>query len=448
MFCPKCGKENDNSSKFCESCGEKLVSNAVENTNIIGSQTGKTASRQINQSSNNVISVDNTMHTTQPVTISKSSGISRKAIIIIIEIIAIISLMYLFKVNVDKEYGPEKAAERYFLNLTEGKLSDVYSSLDINEEKFLNEKTFFNAVNLSNDTIRGNISNYSVKIKQNDGYRVKAEITYQTKTDANNDQTMEITLSKSGKKKFFFFDEWIVGNNIDMVENYRIYVPDGSNVLIDGIDVIKNAKKTDSTDSLVGYQIDKIFSGNHVIEFKSNIFQNTKEIVGIYKDEENQVYIPDIKLSEEVVKDITDDSINYMKQYLDYAINQKSVSGLSNIIKISNYENLESNYNSFCDEITSYFFETVHPSTANITDIHVNFYTKGISDDEEYYDENYTGSNDFGYVEINANATFKYPDSSVDDLNKQLTQKYYYGLSDGELIVTYIENEFNEDYDY
>ena len=267
---------------------------------------------------------------------------------------------------------------------------------------------------------------------------------------------MEITLSKSGKKKFLFFDEWIVGNNFDIAKDYKISVPDGSQVLIDGIDVTKNTEKTDGRDSFIVYQIDKIFSGNHVIEFKNSIFQNTKEIVGIYtNDDEEYVYTPDMKLSEEAVKDITDDSINYMKQYLYYAINRKSASELSEIIKNNYFEGFKNSYDSFCERITlgyyDYEYEYAYPSIANISNISTNFYTKDASEEEDEYEEDDTDDTDYnnlGYVEINAYVNFKYPSSDIEDYNVQLTQKYHYGLSDGDIIVTYVENEFNSNNDY
>lgn len=34
MYCSKCGKENNNTSKFCKNCGEQLEKEQVQNTNI------------------------------------------------------------------------------------------------------------------------------------------------------------------------------------------------------------------------------------------------------------------------------------------------------------------------------------------------------------------------------------------------------------------------------
>lgn len=480
MFCPECGTPNKEESKFCANCGAALIANTPNvspatnnisggnaiNNNYNGNVTpngnaanggyngnvtanGRAANvgydgnvtangRAVNDDyngnagDNGFYGANNGYGQAQSVT----KKLSKRTWIIAAEIVAILILAFVFFNTAKKEYSPESVAERYFLTYTQGDLKDVYKYIDAGEGNFLCEDTFESAVNLSDNAIRGDISNYSIYVKQNDGYRAIVQVTYQTKSNGNSDQTMSLTLNKTGNKKFFFFDEWAVSNGFSTVSNGLICVPKGSKVTLDGIDVAKKAKAENRDDGMIHYTIDKIYTGNHVIEVEADGFQSIKDKVEFTDDDTH--YTADLKLTEDVVKRIAGEAVDNNKRFIEGAVKQEEVTNVVSKINPMDRSGVNSDYEEFRRYLqeswwnaATFSYEDLSVSKAVLSDVNVS-YEAGSTNGDGNYD--YINAEDtilVGSVTITEHMKGSYPRSDIEDRNAIITQKFYYGIKDG-----------------
>ena len=510
MFCPKCGTPNDEGSKFCANCGAALVANTINNNPatgnpVNGSFTGTTGMSGnpvnsgfagTNGTSGNPVNggfagtngmggnpVNGGFAGTNgmggnPVNggFAGTSGtggnpvnggfagtnrtgagsiqkkISKRTWIIAAEIVAIIVLVFVFQMNARKECSPESVAERYFQTYTQGDLKDVYKYIDAGEGNFLCEDTFESAVNLDDNAIRGDVSNYSVFVKQNDGYRATVQVTYQTKSDGNSDQTMSLTLNKTGNKKFLFFDEWAVSNSFSTVSNGLICVPKGSKVTLDGIDVTKKAKAENRDDGMTHYTIDKIYAGNHVIEVEADGFQSVKDKVEFTDDDTH--YTADLTLTEDVVKRIAGEAVDNNKRFIEDAVKQESVTSVVSLMNPMDRSGVNSDYDEFKEYLQdswwnpdTFSYEDTSVSKAVLSDVSVSYEAGSTNGDDDY---DYINAEDtilVGCVTITEHMKGSYSQSDLSDRNAFITQKYYYGIKDGGISLYSVSTSHETQYE-
>lgn len=482
MFCPKCGTPNKTGDRFCANCGAALIANTVPAGNpvnggyngagINGSNpmTGAGANGGINGSNpmtgagtNGGINGSNPIpgagtnggiNGSNPISGAGINGgfysagtaqapskkISKRTWIIAAEIVVIVVLAFVFQMNAKKEYSPESVAERYFLTYTQGDLKDVYKYIDAGEGDFLCENTFETAVNLNDNSIRGDISNYSVFVKENDGYRATVQVTYQTKSGGNNDRTMSMTLKKTGNKKLLFFDEWAVSNSFSTVSNSTICVPKGSKVTLDGIDVTKKTKAEDRSDGMTCYVIDKIYSGSHVVEVQADGFQSIKNKIELTDDD--IYYTANMILTEDVVKRIAGEAVKYNKMFIENAVKQEEGARLLGQMNPVDSSAVDSDYTDFKEYLQTsrwnsdtFSYEDTSVSKAVLSDVNVSYEEGGTNKDEDYdfYTEDDTVI--VGAITITENMKGSYAESDLEDMGCEITQKYYYGIKDGGIVL-------------
>ena len=491
MFCPKCGTPNDEGSKFCANCGAALIANTVNgtaNNNINGTASGGTPVNKGFNGTNGMVGtpvnngfngtngmggtpVNNGFNGTNgmggtPVndgyngfntgyvqtSSTTSKKISKRTWIIVAEIAAIVVLAFVFQMNARKECSPESVAERYFQTYTQGDLKDVYKYIDAGEGNFLCEDTFESAVNLDDNAVRGDVSNYSVFVKQNDGYRANVQVTYQTKSNGNSDQTMSLTLNKTGNKKYLFFDEWAVSNSFSTVSDGLICVPKGSKVTLDGIDVTKKAKAENHDDGMTHYTIDKIYAGNHVIEVEADGFQSVKDKVEFTDDDTH--YTADLKLTEDVVKRIAGEAVDNNKRFIEDAVKQENATNVVSKMNPIDRSGVNSDYDEFKEYLqdswwnsNTFSYEDTSVSKAVLSDVNVSYEAGSTNGDGDY---DYINAEDtilVGCVTITEHMKGSYTQSDMTDRNAIITQKFYYGIKDGGISLYSVSTSHETQYE-
>ena len=410
MFCDKCGKSNKDNAQFCEFCGNKLVSNAI-NKNI---------AKEVNKK----VETD----ARQDMAVGMERPVSKLNLIIVFEIIAVIVLIYIGKVIGDKYYNPEYLASQYFECLINGHPDKAYEyCLKNNETDFISKDMYCSIMETGN----GRITSYKIEKKEQDFSMRKYNIKYRFVGDSDTN-TMTITMEKnSGKKKFFIFTDWKVSMVDYICKDYAVHVPKGSEVKLDEV-VLSEKNAEVSLDEETGYETYKlngVFIGDHVIEIKKEYFQDIKRNIHIsYSDNDDpNYYAEDIYLEKSILDKLAKDAKDKFKYIMQAAANDDYSSIIDKCVE---KEGRESSSDSLSEVMPSYFDEL------DVSDI--SFQASDYYNDYEYY-------SDYVAVVV-AEAELGYLEEYYGYDYKSITANFYYGLDeDGKLEIKTITFD---DYDY
>ena len=285
MFCQNCGTKNNDASVFCENCGAKLEKPVQQAQPIQQAQPVQQA---------------------QPIRPAQPrKPISKIMIAVAAEAVLLIAAIVVFFNIGGKVYGPEKVAEKFFVEVANHNFKEAYKALDIEEDDFINEKNFENAG--CNQEL-SKVTNYRIKKSRKKDLGKDVEITYRTK-GSSSDRSYNISVSKKPNKKALFFDNWEVSPESMIVEDFSVYIPAEAEVTVDGVKLGKdylNKKYSDDTSSC--YIIPKLFVGEHQIVVTQEGMQEVRKLVDAY-DYSFSVYSmsPDEKILKEVANTATED---------------------------------------------------------------------------------------------------------------------------------------------
>lgn len=158
--------------------------------------------------------------------------------------------------------SPERFAEEYFSNFITNNYEEMYKMVDCEESEFINLENFVNKC--KGEMVYGSITGYEMSKPVTEGNVKTYVVTYFIGEDKT-PNTYTITLRKQKEKTHIFFDTWKVSVDRFLIHNYKISVPVGTKVLMDGIDIsnYKVGKSEDGT--LDNYSVNPIFSGDHTV---------------------------------------------------------------------------------------------------------------------------------------------------------------------------------------
>ena len=271
MFCQECGAKNSDDSIFCQECGTRLDKvdmpvnqqvNAEFNNQPAGEQPQNGFSnQQMNQQAWNNFNGQQSAQAVKP--------IPKLWIAIAGEIVAILVMAIVFKGVVEERFSADKTAEQYFASLVNGDYEKAYDMLELPDSELLTEKLFVKS--MKQNTL-GEVTDYKVSVtsetdgesdKSSKGLSKSCYVSYRIK-GSDEENVFVVTLTKDSKKKFLFFNQWLVTSSSVWDKDTYLSVPKGTKVKIDGVDVSKNLKE--STEYLDEYDIPYIFAGVHEIE--------------------------------------------------------------------------------------------------------------------------------------------------------------------------------------
>ena len=198
MFCPECGKKNEEGAQFCEHCGARIVDDSKV---VLPKQPRKPMSKR-----NKII-----------ITVS--------ALLIVILVIGGIIL--------SENYKPSKVATDYFEALMDDDANRLYNYIDVPENEFTTKKIFTEVV----DNKKEDLVNYQVVSEQisNDGLSAQVKISY-TLEGRQTPLTKTIYLVKDKKNKMLIFDNWKISDGSSLVEtDYQITVFKDSTLKLEGV---------------------------------------------------------------------------------------------------------------------------------------------------------------------------------------------------------------------
>ena len=354
MFCPKCGKKNKDSAKFCEFCGTEIK----EEEKII---LPKAPRKKLNKK--NLI------------------------IIIVISIIAIILIGG--GLILSNQFKPANVAVNYFKAVMDADSDKIYDYISFPKSEFTTKDIFEKMIHDEESGL--DLMNYQV-ISQDissDGLSAQVEISYILE-GRQTPLTQTIYLVKNKKNKFLIFPNWKISEGSSLVEeNYEIEVLKGVGLKLDGIEVGKKYLKNSKNKQYDVYEIPSLFKGIYDAEItlKNGLILDGKLDVSSTKSLMNDIELKD-KDEKELLKTLSDD----IKTLYESAIGDKSFDDM-------NFEDgdLKQSYDKFRETISDSHLQKIDFKDINIEEIEVleNGYLKVTVDaDYQYTADGYLSDDD------------------------------------------------------
>ena len=388
IICPNCGAANAADAQFCENCGTDLGNAASQGQQALGGSYGNpnaapdmgygnpnaapgmgygnpNAAPGMDYGNPNAASgMGYGQGIPAPDAYSSAQGplaekkpISKWIPILIAETALLALCIYGATVVVKNSKSPERAAETFFVHMANGEWEECYDGLDTEESEFINAKMFARA-NAQGSPL-GIVTNYQLSapydgqglgelsqgiydlagslgleeyLEQGDGsssLETAFKVDYRAKGDAGN-STYLIMLNQAP-------EGWKVETSNFIRRDYRIYVPKGFQVSVDGIALGENYLIPEGEEGYDGdsyrdsYSIPQIFYGAHEIKITMEDMEDVSETIEIgYGD--SQYSLEQVRLKEEVRDMLIDKAGENMQKIYEAAMAGKNFSSIENLI--------------------------------------------------------------------------------------------------------------------
>ena len=238
MYCGECGAKLEKDATFCGECGAPVKKEK---------ETAHKSSEKKEEST----------HVDRP----PRKPMSKKTkIISVIVIVVIVGLFAAYQI-VGNQFSVKTMAKEYVEALADNDWNKLYSYLNLEgDTTFVSQDIFKELMGDSESKIK----NFSIGEVTYDEGKLSASVTvHYTEEGSSQEKTDIVYLSKEKEKKYLIFDNWTVDNNIDslIVEDYKIIVPKGSKIVLEGINVEdKYLDEKSSDDTTDAYRIPQVFS--------------------------------------------------------------------------------------------------------------------------------------------------------------------------------------------
>lgn len=338
-ICPNCGTVNLEDARFCENCGTDLGTVAGQNQQASGNPVSG--------------SFSSTSSLPQP---AGKTPIPKWVPILIAETALLALCIYGIAMAAKNSHSPERVAETFFVHMANGDWEEGYSKLDAEDSEFINAKMFASA-NAQGNTL-GVVTNYQLSAPYDgQGLDQLSQSVYDLAGSLGLEEYLEQESSSSLEKAFKVDyrakgntdnstylimlnqtpEGWKVGASNFIHKDYRIYVPKGFQVSVDGIVlgepylIPEGEEGYDGDGYRDSYSIPQIFYGTHEIKITMEDMEDVSETIEIgYGD--FQYSLEQIQLKEEVRDMLIQKAGENMQQIYNAAMAGKNFSSIENLI--------------------------------------------------------------------------------------------------------------------
>lgn len=314
MFCPECGKKNQDGAQFCEFCGAKIA----EESKVVLPKTPK-------------------------------KPLSKKTKIIIVVVVALVIILGGGGIILSNNYTPSKVAEDYFVALMNDDTNKLYDYIDVPDSEFTSKKIFNEVIDTKEND---DLVNYQVvsEEKSADGLSAQVKISY-TLEGRQTPLNEIIYLVKDKKNKMLIFDNWKISQGSSLVEeDYEITTFKGASLKLEGVEVSEKYKEESDSTRYDTYVIPAIFKGEYDVTVTLENGLTTESTIDVsgYGSSINT-----LKLSDKNEKALEEAAKDYVGKLYKAAIEGKNFNDIKGDFNYdgADLSDLEDAYESFARSI-------------------------------------------------------------------------------------------------
>lgn len=237
MFCPNCGKEDLENSKYCMYCGAEMI----DNQNFGG------AAEQLSRAAQALAPMARAFAHKARALAPKARAFAHKALALLAEawrfltahkkvavpVCAALLALAVLTALLGSLFSPERIARGYFQAVMEADAGKAYGCVDVADTPFTRRDDF--EAFWRDAYSKQDVYNYTVEeLGAADGGAMERTycISYYLRGDSQ-PHSMDVTVVKDSRKEFLLFDRYRVLPNF-LAVNYEIAVPSGSTVTLNG----------------------------------------------------------------------------------------------------------------------------------------------------------------------------------------------------------------------
>lgn len=247
----------------------------------------------------------------------KLKGISIE-ILKIVGILALCALLGIFLAVGHRKGSSYRFAEEYFSYFISNNYEEMYKMTDTHESEFINLENF--KTKCEGERVYGSVTGYKLSKPVKHGKSITYVVTYYVGPNKTA-HTYTVTLNKQKRNNLLFFDRWKVSVSRFLIKNYKIDVPVGTEVIMDGVSAKKYQKQTSSDGTMDTYVIDQLFSGDHTVSVNLDATGEITKTQYVIKDNDSiQITTNDFAMKPDVQKSLFEYSAFVVKSMYEYSM--------------------------------------------------------------------------------------------------------------------------------
>lgn len=345
MFCPECGTRNEDDARFCAACGTSLVEFQTQQEPMFQPQYQQASQGQPYQQAPQGQPYQQTpqgqpyqqapQQQYQPPRPPKKP-VPKALIAVVFECLLAIGLIVGIVLTLNNKFSPESVALKYWKAVMAHEWGQAYDCCEFPDNDLLTKQMYVNVS--AADNSGAPLQYKSVRVEKennwtagdsdtNDRNAGSYVIRYMVKGSAS-EETDYLTLVKTGKKKFLFWDEWKVTSSDSWSQDVYFEIPVGATLKLNGVEVTD----ADVTEDAYGQYltIPYLFTGSYQMEVEGPGMEpyRANTYVDYYGCEDSYV---SLRPSTETVKSVMAQAEADFKTIMDSALAGADFSTIENL---------------------------------------------------------------------------------------------------------------------
>lgn len=334
MFCPECGKKNEEDALFCGDCGTRLIDNSQQ---VQSSVAPYIQPDQIQK----IFPIAKEREYQQPEPKIKKR-VSVAAIILVLQLFFTIGLVVGLIFVINNQNSPKNIAEAYWKATMEQKWAQAYEYCDFPSGEFMSKQMYINAMTTEEEPIEYNayeIHDLSAQAEEmastlrgSLGDDFSEDLSTATESSiqktyyisyvprgSSDKITDVVTLSKTKEKKFLFWTQWKVTAADCIERDIQVEVPTGAKVTFNEIE-LSRGWATEEEDSITRYTIPSLFTGQYQVEVTMEDMAPYRMLFHTY---EGGIYISHLEPTDEIKEQLAVQLVSDTQEILQAAVEGK-----------------------------------------------------------------------------------------------------------------------------